>query len=188
MVAVQDVVAALGGGVLRTVVAAPGVSVTDIVIAEPGDRATDLRGDLIVGAAVADATAAVDLLERAQSAGAAGVVLRRGPARARGVRAAARRSGVALLELDDSVSLVHLVGVVQNIVDRAAAPDAAQADPGGEAELLALADAAAALVDAPVTIEDAHSRVLAYSTGQDVTDTARVSTVLGRRVPAAVVA
>jgi len=188
MVAVQDVVGALGGGVLRTVVAAPGVSVTDIVIAEPGDRATDLRGDLVVGAAVADATTAVDLLERARSAGAAGVVLRRGPARARGVRAAARRSGVALLELDDSASLVHLVGVVQNIVDRAAAPDVAQADPGGEAELLALADAAAALVDAPVTIEDAHSRVLAYSTGQDVTDTARVSTVLGRRVPAAVVA
>jgi hypothetical protein len=188
MVAVPDVVAALGGGVLRTVVAAPGASVTDIVIAEPADSATDLRGDLVVGAAVADASAAVALLERAGAAGAAGVLLRRGPARARGVRAAARRSGVALLELDDSASLVHLVGVVQDIVDRAAAPDVARADPGGEADLLALADAAAALVDAPVTIEDAHSRVLAYSTRQDVTDTARVSTVLGRRVPAPVVA
>jgi hypothetical protein len=96
--------------------------------------------------------------------------------------------GVALLELDDSASLVHLVGVVQDILDRSAAPDVAQADPGGEANLLALADAAAALVDAPVTIEDAHSRVLAYSTRHDVADTARVSTVLGRRVPAAVVA
>ncbi len=188
MVAVPDIVAALGGGVLRILVAAPGASVSDIVIAEPVDRATDLRGDLVVGAAVADATAAVELLERAGAARAAGVVLRRGPARARGVRAAARRFGVTLLELDDSASLVHLVGVVQNILDRAAAPDVAQVDPGGEADLLALADAAAALVDAPVTIEDAHSRVLAYSTRQDVTDTARVSTVLGRRVPAAVVA
>ena len=130
MVGVPDVVAALGGGVLRVVVAAPGASITDIVIAEPGDLATDLRGDLVVGAAVADATGAVDLLERAGSAGAAGVVLRGGPARARGVRAAARRLGVALLELDDSASLVHLVGVVQDILDRSAAPDGCRCDPG----------------------------------------------------------
>ena len=188
MVAVADVVDALGGGLLRTLVAAPGQTVTDIVIAEPRDRAVDLAGDLVVGAGVADGAEAVELVERAAAAGAAGVVLRRGPARARGVRAAAKRSGVALLELADSASLVHAVGVIQGVVDRAAAPDAALVDPGGEADLLALADAAAALVDGPVTIEDAQSRVVAYSTRQDVTDTARVSTVLGRRVPAPVVA
>ena len=188
MVAVADVVDALGGGLLRTLVAAPGQTVTDVVIAEPRDRAVDLAGDLVVGAGVADAAGALDLVERAAAAGAAGVVLRRGPARARGVRAAAKRSGVALLELADSASLVHAVGVIQGIVDRAAAPDAALVDPGGEADLLALADAAAVLVDGPVTIEDAQSRVVAYSTRQDVTDTARVSTVLGRRVPAPVVA
>jgi hypothetical protein len=188
VVAVADVVDALGGGLLRTLVAAPGQTVTDVVIAEPGDRAADWRGDLVVGAGVADAAGAVDLVDHAAAAGAAGVVLRRGPARARGVRAAAKRSGVALLELADSASLVHAVGVIQGVVDRAAAPDAALVDPGGEADLLALADAAAALVDGPVTIEDAQSRVVAYSTRQDVTDTARVSTVLGRRVPATVVA
>jgi hypothetical protein len=188
MVAVADVVDALGGGLLRTLVAAPGQTVTDVVIAEPRDRAVDLAGDLVVGAGVADAVGALDLVERAAAAGAAGVVLRRGPARARGVRAAAKRSGVALLELSDSASLVHAVGVIQGIVDRAGTPDAALVDPGGEADLLALADAAAVLVDGPVTIEDAQSRVVAYSTRQDVTDTARVSTVLGRRVPAPVVA
>ena len=156
MVAVADVVAALGSGVLRTLVAAPGATVSDVVIAEPTDEATDLRGDLVVGAGVADASAALALIERAGASEAAGVVLRRGPARSRGVRTAARRAGVALLELDDSASLVHLVGVVQDIVDRAAAPDVARTDPGGEADLLGLADAAAALVDAPVTIEDRH--------------------------------
>ncbi len=188
MVAVADVVAALGGGLLRTLVPAPGTTVTDVVIAEPRDRAADLAGDLVVGAGIADAAGAVDLVERAAAAGAAGVVLRRDAARARGVRAAARRSGIALLELDESASLVHVVGVIQGIVDRAAGPDSALVDPGGEADLLALADAAAALVDGPVTIEDAQSRVVAYSTRQDVTDTARVSTVLGRRVPAPLVA
>jgi len=188
VVAVADVVDALGGGLLRTLVPAPGVAVTDVVIAEPGDAAADLRGDLVIGAGVADATDAVELIELAGVAGAAGVILRRGAARARGVRAAAKRYGVALLELDDSASLVHVVGVIRGIVDRAAAPDSALVDPGGEADLLALADAAAALVDGPVTIEDAQSRVVAYSTRQDVTDTARVSTVLGRRVPAPVIA
>ena len=55
-------------------------------------------------------------------------------------------------------------------------------------DLFALADAAAALVDAPVTIEDAQSRVLAYSSRQDDTDPARVSTIVGRRVPDEVLA
>jgi hypothetical protein len=44
------------------------------------------------------------------------------------------------------------------------------------------------MVDAPVTIEDAQSRVLAYSSRQDVTDPARVSTIVGRRVPEEVLA
>ena len=43
MVAVADVVDALGGGLLRTLVPAPGVAVTDVVIAEPGDAAAELR-------------------------------------------------------------------------------------------------------------------------------------------------
>src|SRR6478752_2134155 len=99
---VLDLVDALGGGLLRTLVPAPGVAVTDVVIAEPGDAAADLRGDLVIGAGVADATDAVELIELAGVAGAAGVILRRGAARARGVRAAAKRYGVALLELEDS--------------------------------------------------------------------------------------
>jgi hypothetical protein len=44
VVAVADVVDALGGGLLRTLVPAPRVTVTDVVIAEPGDAAADLRG------------------------------------------------------------------------------------------------------------------------------------------------
>jgi len=51
-------------------------------------------------------------------------------------------------------------------------------------DLWALADATALAGGAPVTIEDASSRVLAFSTeGQDI-DAVRVATILGRRVPA----
>jgi len=50
-------------------------------------------------------------------------------------------------------------------------------------DLFALANAVAALLDAPVTIEDRSSRVLAFSGRQDEADPSRVETILGRQVP-----
>ncbi|MEP6629061.1 MAG: helix-turn-helix domain-containing protein [Lapillicoccus sp.] len=189
MIPLDALVASLGDGLVRPLVAGPaGVGVSDIVIAEPGDADRDLTGDLVLGPAVVEGAGARDLLRRASASGAAGVVLRRGPARARGVRSTARQVGMALLELDDAASLVPVIALLGEIVGTASATGPARPDVGVEGDLLALADAAAGLVDAPVTIEDAQSRVLAYSSRQDVTDTARVSTIVGRRVPAALVA
>ncbi|EWM15949.1 hypothetical protein [Kutzneria sp. 744] len=65
----------------------------------------------------------------------------------------------------------------------AAADDESDGEVEQFGDLFRLADAVAAVIDAPVTIEDANSRVLAYSTRQDRTDPARVSTIMGRRVP-----
>jgi len=53
--------------------------------------------------------------------------------------------------------------------------------------LFELADLAGQALDAPVTIEDAQSRVLAYSL-HGRADTARIATIIGRRVPEAVMA
>src|SRR5205085_11976720 len=50
-------------------------------------------------------------------------------------------------------------------------------------DLFALANAIGALLDAPITIEDRSSRVLAYSGRQDEADSSRVETILGRQVP-----
>jgi hypothetical protein len=49
--------------------------------------------------------------------------------------------------------------------------------------LLALAGRIAALVGAPVTIEDDASELITYSPGQEYSDEARVATILSRRVP-----
>jgi hypothetical protein len=46
-----------------------------------------------------------------------------------------------------------------------------------------VANAVAALIDAPVTIEDRSSRVLAFSGRQDEADQSRAETILGRQVP-----
>ena len=46
-----------------------------------------------------------------------------------------------------------------------------------------MANAVGALLDAPVTIEDRSSRVLAFSGRQDEADSSRVETIIGRQVP-----
>ncbi|QTV79601.1 PucR family transcriptional regulator [Microbacterium sp. NIBRBAC000506063] len=50
-------------------------------------------------------------------------------------------------------------------------------------DLFALANAIAALLDSPVTIEDRGFNVLAFSGRQDEADSSRVETILGRQVP-----
>ena len=106
VVAVADVVDALGGGLLRTLVPAPGVAVTDVVIAEPGDAAADLRGDLVIGAGVADATDAVELIELA-----GGGRCRRGdPAPRRGPRSRCPSRGEALRRRPAGAGRLGLAG------------------------------------------------------------------------------
>ena len=119
-----------------------------------------------------------------------GVVLRRALGRRRTVRDLARRREVAQLELADHASWAHTVWMLRGVLDRATATGTSgrRVEALVHDDLFALADAIAAVVDAPITIEDPHSRVLAYSSRQDVTDPARVSTIVGRRVPEEVLA
>jgi hypothetical protein len=187
VLAVTDLVATLGG-LLTLGVPVPGAEVDDLTIAEPGQGIVGQPGDLVLGVGVESAESAADLVRRAAEAGAGGVVLRRGIARRRTVRDRARRSDVALVELAEQASWAHLVWLLRGVIDRAAVGPGRRDDAPVQDDLFALADAAAALVDAPVTIEDAQSRVLAYSSRQDLTDPARVSTIVGRRVPDEVLA
>ena len=66
------------------------------------------------------AEAAADLVGRAAAAGAAGIVLRRGLARRRGVRDGARRGRLALVELAEQASWAHIVWLLRGVLDRAA--------------------------------------------------------------------
>jgi hypothetical protein len=187
VLAVTDLVATLGG-LLTLGVPRAGAEVDDLTIAEPGQGIVGQPGDLVLGVGVESAEHAADLVRRAAEAGAGGVVLRRGIARRRTVRDRARRSGIALVELAEQASWAHLVWLLRGVIDRAAVGPGRRDDAPVQDDLFALADAAAALVDAPVTIEDAQSRVLAYSSRQDLADPARVSTIVGRRVPDEVLA
>ena len=50
-----------------------------------------------------------------------------------------------------------------------------------------LADVIGTVLARPITIEDAHHRLLSYSSHDQETDTARISTIIGRRVPEKVI-
>lgn len=177
------------GGLLTLAVARPGAEIDDLTLAEPGHGVVGQAGDLVLGVGVEGAEAAADLVSSAARARAGGVVLRRSLARRRVVRERARRERIALVELAEHASWAHLVWLLRGVIDRAASTGAgSRPDAPVQDDLFTLADAAAAVVDAPVTIEDAQSRVLAYSSRQDVTDPARVSTIVGRRVPDEVLA
>jgi hypothetical protein len=65
--------------------------------------------------------------------------------------------------------------VVMRVADLAPVPDSD--------DLFELANAICACIDAPVTIEDRNSRVLAFSGRQEEADAMRIATVLGLRVP-----
>jgi hypothetical protein len=184
MITVQGVVDRVGPTLLHTRLAGKGGPVTDVVIAEAGRRDQIGDGDLVLGVAVHATKDAAELVRYCGSQGAAAVLLKPPlPVRA-AVRSAAQAHGTALVEVHTAASWAQIVWLLRSVLDAAAdeSDDQHGREPG-LGDLFRLADAAAAVVDAPVTIEDANSRVLAYSARQDRTDPARVSTIMGRRVP-----
>ena len=185
---VRQLVGTIGGGLLTVVVDAAGRTIADVTLAEPGSGGFGQAGDLLLGVGVDRPADAAALLDGAAGVECSAVVLRKGVARSPQVRAAATRLGVGLVELADHASWAHVVWLLRGVLDRAATGPSTRAEGPVLDELLALADACAALVGGPTTIEDTQSRVLAYSSTQDVADPARVSTIVGRRVPDVVIA
>jgi hypothetical protein len=186
MLTVQGVVDRVGPTLLRATLTAdePG-PVSDVVIAEPGRRTQLAAGDLVLGVSVGTGRDAIELVRHAGERGAAAVLLKPPTASQSSVLAAARAAETSVVEVRSGTGWAQLVWLLRTVLDADA--DAAEtgqdAPDAGLGDLFRLADAVASVVDAPVTIEDANSRVLAYSARQDRTDPARVSTIMGRRVP-----
>ena len=185
MISVRGVVDRVGPTLLRTVLPGSGeAAVTDVVIAELGRRTQLAAGDLVLGVAVSTTEQAVDLVRHCAEQKVAAVLLKPPHAARTAVRGAARSGGTAVLEVHAGAAWAQLVWLLRAVIDAAEETEAdGRLSAGGLGDLFRLADAAASVVDAPVTIEDANSRVIAYSARQDRTDPARVSTIMGRRVP-----
>lgn len=182
----DSILSHLGGTLLEEVAGRidPAVVVTDVVIDERhGDE--PLRPGAVLLCLRADAGDIPALLERAVAGGTAAVVLRGPLALDGGARTAVENSGVVLLALTRGASWAQLVVLLRSLLSSSVIGEAGEellaGFPAGDS--FALANAIGALLDAPITIEDRDSQVLAFSGRQDEADQTRIQTVLGRVVP-----
>ncbi|HEU5474739.1 MAG TPA: helix-turn-helix domain-containing protein [Actinophytocola sp.] len=156
-----------------------------VVIHDPLDQPVLPPHALVLGVGV-DAPGEVAALLRALGrARAAALVLRAPVPLTDEVRAASDEAAVAVLGLSRGAPWGHLSELLRSLlaegdigVDQA---ESLGGLPSGD--LFAVANAVASLLDAPITIEDRNSRVLAFSSRQDEADAPRVETILGRQVP-----
>ncbi len=156
-----------------------------VVIYDPVDEPALPPGALVLGVGLREPAEITRLLPRLGRHHAAGLVVRLPAPHCDETAAAVESSGVALLGLTRGASWAQLAALLRSILAEGDVGDAGPQTLGGmpSGDLFALANAVAALLDAPVTIEDRSSRVLAFSGRQDEADRSRVETILGRQVP-----
>lgn len=162
----------------------PEARVGGVVVHDPLDEQAIPDGALVLGVGLAAGAQLQAVVAQLGAAGASALVLREPVVVDEESAATAARTGLALLGLTRGASWTQLSAMVSALLaeqdDRGT-----QATGGGISggDLFALANAIAALLDAPVTIEDRNSRVLAFSARQDEADSPRVETILERQVP-----
>lgn len=163
----------------------PAAEVSGVVIYDPLDEPALSAGALVLGVGVHGSAELVDLVDAIGTRGGVGLVVR-APAQAdRAVREAVARTGTVLCTLTRGATWNQLAALLRSLLAEGDLQAADRETIGGvpAGDLFALANAVAALLDAPVTFEDRSSRVLAFSGRQDEADPSRVETVLGRQVP-----
>ncbi|WP_046495776.1 PucR family transcriptional regulator [Streptomyces odonnellii] len=156
-----------------------------VVIHDPLDESEFPARAVVLGVGVHDPDDVVRLLHDLGRKGAAALVVRSPFVPTAEVRRAAGAAGVALLGLTRGASWAQIAAMLRTLLVEGDIGDVSPQTLGGmpSGDLFALANAVAALLDAPVTIEDRSSRVLAFSGRQDEADQSRVETILGRQVP-----
>ncbi|GGO96815.1 PucR family transcriptional regulator [Wenjunlia tyrosinilytica] len=156
-----------------------------VVIHDPLDEPELPQNALVMGVGLHDCADIARVVTHLGRRGAAALVVRAPLAPDERLLAAARVSGVAVLSFARGASWTHLAGMLRTLTADSNRYDTDAPTPGrtGSGDLFAVANAIAALLDAPVTIEDRNSRLLAFSSRQEEVDPSRVQTILGRQVP-----
>ena len=184
MVTTAELVRRLGLDPVSVVVAGEDRRVARFQLVEPGAATTVAPGDLVIAVGVRSVDDALGLLDG--STGAAGLVLRSPWARDEQVRERCDRAGLTLVEVAEDTAWSVVVERLRAALEDGGDNGTAYRLDLVYADLFGIADKVSAVIGGPVTIEDATSRVLAYSTGQESADAQRMSTIIGRQVPAEV--
>lgn len=160
--------------------------ISAVVFHDPLDQPVLHSHALVLGVGVESPGHVAALLRRLGDQNAAALVLRAPVPLTDEVRAAADEAAVAVLGLRRGAPWGHLSEMLRSLLNQGVDAGLAEEESLGglpAGDLFAAANAIAALLDAPVTIEDRNSRVLAFSGRQDEADPGRVETILGRQVP-----
>lgn len=175
------------GSTLVTAVAGPppaDLRAGSVSIFDPADGVNVSPGGMLLGIGVTEADTVKALLIELKRCGGTTLVLKSPVPLDDAVRADAVSCNVCVLEVSRAASWVQLIALLRAMLDPPAYDELGQEIAGyPSGDLFHLANAISSLLDAPITIEDRSSRVLAFSGGQSDTDEGRVQTVLGRQVP-----
>ncbi|MDQ6945239.1 MAG: helix-turn-helix domain-containing protein [Actinomycetota bacterium] len=186
MPTLADLVADLGPYVLSVGIAPPGldVPVGSVVIYDHSELSEAGEGDLVLGVGLLPGAVLERVIEKLGTSRAAGLVLKSKDLPDSRSMEAAQAAQLALLVAPPSCSWAQLVALIRTALTQTAFQSSLGPSPGlAMGDLFGIANAIAGLVDAPVTIEDTQSRVIAYSGWQEKADSPRIETILGRRVP-----
>lgn len=174
----------LGFEVVQVVAAPKGldVAVGDPVIHDSVSGTGLAHGDVVLAVGVRpDGQELLALLRDAGPAGVAAVVVKSDALLGTEVVATANDSEVALLVVSNGAEWGQIHAMIRMLTS--IGPRGVDDQDTRLGDLSALANAIALRAGASVTIEDARSRVLAYSTRDEPIDEFRRDTILGRRVP-----
>jgi hypothetical protein len=160
------------GGTLLEVVAGEVTAdrtIEAVAIHDPRDEPEAPRNAIVLGVGLEQSDDVVQVLTRLGLSGAAGLVVRAPFAADDELRAAAHRAGVVLFSLSPGTTWAHLAGLFRALMTPGGPDDARPVTFGGilAGDLFAMANAIAALLEAPVTIEDRNSQLLAFSHAQE---------------------
>ncbi|PZF84744.1 PucR family transcriptional regulator [Jiangella anatolica] len=162
-----------------------GVEIGGVVIHDPVDQPDLPRHAVVLGVGLRDAEEIAAVLPDLGKQEVAALIVRAPVPGDAAVAAAAEESGVVILGLAPGASWTQLVAILRSLLAEGDVGVVDAESLGGvpSGDLFTLANAISALVDAPITIEDRSSRVLAFSGRQDEADQSRIETILGRQVP-----
>lgn len=172
-----DFCEALGTGVVTTLVEGSPRVVTAVHLW--GDHLAAGAGSLIAAVGATEEQMQSQVVELAASVAAAVVVLPQPVSDA--VRACGAERGVTLAALNPQMDWSQFIWLARGLLLDGQADVTRPAS--AQQRLFALAEVVAKILDSPVTIEDARSRVVAYSATTQRADVTRTSTIMGRAVP-----
>ncbi|MFD7922244.1 PucR family transcriptional regulator [Streptomyces sp. NPDC059740] len=160
---------------------AAGRSVSSVVLHDPVDPPSVTPGAFVLGAGLADPGEVAAAVRSFARDGAVALVLREPVEREAAVRAAAAETSVALYGLPRGASWLQVASLVTASLSPLPTHVSGGHEPG--TDLFELANSLAALLDAPVAIEDPSSRVIAFSSDQTGADDGRHRTILSMQAP-----